>query len=299
MRTVNFLKVADMVPLYIDSKMSYCAAPSIVYYRDALALFVMYLDSAAVYDVQQLTPAVLRDYAFYLREDRKIKATSIHTYFRAVNAFIRWLIDEGYIKEFRYRVKLPRQNPELVLPLTGDEVQELCAAIMESSMFPLRDLIIFRLMLDCGCRSSEVRHLRRCDADLKNRILKIKDTKFNKSRLLPVPEVLFTLLQLYMAENPGTAAGYLLESRTGEALTANSIKQFFGKLKNRSRIRRVHAHLLRHTFATSYMMQHNNIEYLRIYLGHESYQVTQGYVHLASQCLLTRYDVYQIDSCFL
>lgn len=296
---VNFLKVADMVPLYIDSKMSYCAAPSIVYYRDALALFVMYLDSAAVYDVQQLTPAVLRDYAFYLREERKIKATSIHTYFRAVNAFIRWLIEEGYVEEFRYRVKLPKQNPELVLPLTCDEVQELCAAITAYSQFPLRDLIIFRLMLDCGCRSSEVRHLRYSDIDIKHRILKIRDSKFNKSRLLPVPEVLSTLLQLYISEHPGTAAGFLLESKSGEPLTANSIKQLFGKLKNRSRIRRVHAHLLRHTFATSYMMQHNNIEYLRIYLGHESYQVTQGYVHLASQCLLTRYDVYQIDSCFI
>lgn len=293
------MKVADMVPLYIDSKMSYCAAPSIVYYRDALALFVMYLDSAAVYDVQQLTPAVLRDYAFYLREERKIKATSIHTYFRAVNAFIRWLIEEGYVEEFRYRVKLPKQNPELVLPLTCDEVQELCAAITAYSQFPLRDLIIFRLMLDCGCRSSEVRHLRYSDIDIKHRILKIRDSKFNKSRLLPVPEVLSTLLQLYISEHPGTAAGFLLESKSGEPLTANSIKQLFGKLKNRSRIRRVHAHLLRHTFATSYMMQHNNIEYLRIYLGHESYQVTQGYVHLASQCLLTRYDVYQIDSCFI
>lgn len=292
------MKVADMVPLYVDSKMSYCVAPSIVYYRDALALFVTYLDSAAVYDVQQLTPAVLRDYAFYLRDSRKIKATSIHTYFRAVNAFIRWLIDEGYVEEFRYRVRLPKQNPELVLPLACDEVQDLCAAITAYSQFPLRDLIIFRLMLDCGCRSSEVRHLRYSDVDIKHRILKIRDSKFNKSRLLPVPEVLSTLLQLYISEHPGTAAGFLLESKSGEPLTANSIKQLFGKLKNRSRIRRVHAHLLRHTFASSYMVHRGNLEFLRMYLGHETYAVTQNYVRMAAQCSLTNYDIYKIDNCF-
>ena len=61
---------------------------------------------------------------------------------------------------------------------------------------------------------------------------------------------------------------------------------------------RLHAHLLRHTFATSYMVNVGNLEFLRMYLGHGSYDVTKIYIQSAYQCKLLKYDIYKIDDCF-
>lgn len=290
------LTIQELIDMFIASRVSYCAEASIEYYQDCLTLFGSFLSSRGFSSPRDLTKQLLSDYSVYLRDGRQIKATSIHTNFRAINAFIAWMIEEDYMEEFRYHIKLPRQNPEIVLPLSGAEVQVLLDTIKKRSSDPIRDVCIFRLMLDCGLRSSEVRNLRVKDVH-PDKILTVCNSKFNKSRVLPVPDRVQPLL-LYQIRGK-RSSDFVFSSKTGLKLTENSIKLFFSKLKDRSGVYRVHAHLLRHTFATSYMMRHNNIEYLRIYMGHSSYQVTQRYVHLASQCLLTRYDVYQISSVFL
>ena len=57
----------------------------------------------------------------------------------------------------------------------------------------------------------------------------------------------------------------------------------------------VHCHLLRHTFATSFMMGGGQLEILRVLLGHDEYIVTKDYIHLASQLGVINYDIYRLD----
>lgn len=60
----------------------------------------------------------------------------------------------------------------------------------------------------------------------------------------------------------------------------------------------MHPHMLRHTFATSYIAGGGNLEFLRILLGHSSYNVTQRYLHLAAQCMISDIPMYRLDKCF-
>ena len=72
----------------------------------------------------------------------------------------------------------------------------------------------------------------------------------------------------------------------------------FQKLKNRSGIQRIHAHLCRHTFATSYMMGGGNLEKLRVMLGHADYNATKIYLQLAAEYDIVKYPIYQLDKVF-
>ena len=272
-------------------KGSYCAAKTLSDYADALNRFEFFLDHyhQDIQNVEDITRNVMYEFLSFLRQ-QNIKNTSIHTYFRGINAFISLLIEEEIIEDFKYKIKLPRPDPALVMPLTVSEVQLCTQIISQTSEYWQRDLLIFRLMLDCGLRSQEVRQLLRCH--INNDQIQIVNSKCNKNRVIPMPPVIKSLLDLY---------GYDRFSPEDPLFDIGDcvIKMFFQKLKKRSGIVRIHAHLLRHTFATSYMLHHNNLEYLRLYLGHESYNITCNYIHLASQCLLTHYDIYPISDVFM
>lgn len=84
--------------------------------------------------------------------------------------------------------------------------------------------------------------------------------------------------------NTNTAAGGsdpVFVDRFGNACNANTIKQVFQKLKKCTGIDRLHPHLLRHTFATNYLVDGGDLETLRLILGHSDLQVTSMYLHLA------------------
>lgn len=61
---------------------------------------------------------------------------------------------------------------------------------------------------------------------------------------------------------------------------------------------RVHAHLLRHTFATSFILGGGTLEVLRVLMGHSDYNVTKEYLHIAAQMRLTNFDIYKLDEVF-
>lgn len=283
--------IEDAADLFIQDRKTFCSLETVNFYIEKLTLFEKYLDTQHVYEIEQLTSDILKGYLIYLRST-DVKNTTIRCYFRAINAFCFFLIDQELINYFKYKIKLPRPDPEPVLPLTFVEVDHLMSIISTYTdpEYRKRDMLIFRLMLDMGLRSKEVRQLRR--KDLHDDIIIIVNSKYDKSRMLPIPPDIKRLLDEYDI-NRFRSNDVIID------ITKNGIKLMFQRLKRRSGITRIHAHLLRHTFATSYMLHRNNIEYLRMYLGHEDYSTTRHYIHLASQCLLTHYDIYKISDIFL
>ena len=83
-----------------------------------------------------------------------------------------------------------------------------------------------------------------------------------------------------------------------EPITEDSVKMFFSRLKKTSGIDRLHPHLLRHTFATSFIIGGGNLEFLRLMMGHSDYSTTKMYLHLAQQAKMLHSDIYRLDSGF-
>lgn len=83
-----------------------------------------------------------------------------------------------------------------------------------------------------------------------------------------------------------------------QQINYNVIKQLFARIRKKSGIDRLHPHLCRHTFATSYIKGGGNIEMLRLLLGHTDYKITKEYLHLAQQSVLLQEDIYKLDPIF-
>lgn len=67
------------------------------------------------------------------------------------------------------------------------------------SIMPVMLPVLFRLLLGCGLRISEALALRLGDTDLGNGILVIRNSKFNKDRLIPLSDSLLAVLRGYSA----------------------------------------------------------------------------------------------------
>lgn len=277
---------------FIFDKKTYAAPDTVRYYMDSVSGFLSWLDLNGVTDPALLSEELLKRYLLYLRDVRQIKNTSIHTYFRGIRNFCLFCIEHNYCDYFNYKIRLPRPDPALVLPLSSAEVVKIYDYIKDCAIKNIPSYyLMVSLMLDMGLRLSEVINLNYSDVDLDKGILKVVDSKYNKSRMLPVPDSVFLRFKPFYNTYQPTSLHYI-------SLSDSGIESFFSRMKKSTGIQRLHPHLLRHTFATSYMLQRGNLEFLRMYLGHSSYDVTKRYIHISSELMICSYDCYQIDPIF-
>lgn len=272
------------------------------YYKIALNLFSRYLNTQGIENVNEITREIYLDYIYHLRQTG-IKNVSVQSYCRAVKAFCKWMYSLNYIdNDFSLKVKMPSDDSEIVIPLSNEEVSKCEDTFYLFGNFRLRNKCIFHLMLDCGLRSGEVIRLDRDDINFKEHYMIIRQSKYNKSRFVPVPGNLEELLSRYLncAGSGSRCLGgnFVFAARNQQRITKDSINKMFVRLKTETSISRIHPHLLRHTFATSFVLGGGNLEVLRVLMGHSSYNVTQKYLHIAYQMQILNADIYKLDKIF-
>ena len=166
---------------------------------------------------------------------------------------------------------------------------------------PLRHLImpeIFRLLYCCGMRISEVLRLSVADVDLDTGILTIRNAKFNKDRLLPLPKSMTVRLQQYaiVLGERAPAAVFFPAPDNGPYSTVTVYGVFRHLLRecgipHRGRGKGPRLHELRHAFAIHnlerWYRQGENLDaklpLLAAYLGHQSLIGTQRYLRLTPE----------------
>ena len=298
------MTVAQAINQFFADRAVYCADKTLQIYAGHLQVFQKYLEehfgTIETLTFEQLPDNIVSEYILFLRRDyHEITNTTIRSYVRPVSAFFKYCYEEDICKDFMKRVKLPKDDAIPPAPLLQEEVNRLDAVLDPEQLLGLRNYCIVHLMLDCGLRSQEVRHLQVSDIDAAHNLLYLRISKECKSRITMIPNFLLQKVQLYLSIS-GVSQGTVFHNVRGksEELTENAIKQLFQDLKRQADLPRIHAHLLRHTFGTSYLVYGGNLEFLRVLMGHSDYNVTKGYVSLAAQYKMLGVEVYRLDDIF-
>ena len=286
--------ISDYIDLFIADRKIYCEDVTVQSYIFYLTRFKRWLNDD---DFSSLTKQTLKNYILSLRNT--MKNTSVRTNYRPVKAFCKWLFQEDYIeKDITVGIRLPKNDAAIVEPLTDEEVTQIDNAIISGSN-SLRNYCIFRLMLDCGLRRQEVINLKHKDVKFERII--IRNSKNNKDRIVLLPEFLYLSIHNYYISSHyahdyiiSNSPYVFLDRLNNNQITEDTIKKMFQKLKTSSGVNRVHAHLCRHTFATSYLQYGGNMEKLRLYMGHSDYEILKNYLHIS----LVYPDVYKLDDIF-
>lgn len=158
--------------------------------------------------------------------------------------------------------------------------------------------VLFRLMYCCGLRMSETTTLKGEDVDLCSGILTIRDSKFGKSRYVPMSEELTVFCSEYAKTRLiGTPDDWFLPARDGGFYGNRSVYTAFRELLQIANIshggrgKGPRVHDLRHTFAVHCLQKWtaNGLDittalpHLREYLGHENICATEQYLRMTAE----------------
>ncbi len=292
--------------LFLVDHEAYCSEQSMIYYRSNVLKFVNFISNQLGFVPDQVgCELISRELVLaYLAQLRRIgcKNTSVNTYFRAAKVFINFCIDEGFCdSDVLRKVKFLKKDNDPVIPLTQWEVDQIDGCYNDKTESGLRNLCIIHLMLDAGFRLGDVVSLtfKGINFKLNYLIIKGKGDKFRTVYLCPrLKRMLYYYLIQYRAYAPEDDYPVFAKIGENEPITEMSVKMVFARLKKRSGIDRLHPHLLRHTFATSFIIGGGNLEFLRMMLGHSDYATTKMYLHLAQQAKMLHSDIYRLDSVF-
>ena len=316
----EFLSLKEAYDLFIEDRNAYCVDPTVRNYSNTLRYFITYMKSkydakAEELDVNDINIHDLNKYSIYLknkvRNDNNsyfksdsttlISSRTRKDYLKDAVAFLNFLHDNEYIeKNPAKKFKFPRVETQPVEPLTDSEVVIIDNCYNENTKLGARNLAIIHCMLDEGMRSGEVQRLKRKDINFTENYIVIRKSKNNKGRIIPLAAVPRHYLKTYFSKLDKDLEDddYVFSVNNGDPITEDAIKCFFQRLKKSSGVTRIYPHLLRHTFATSFILGGGDLEFLRIYMGHSSIETTQKYLHLANNMRFLK-NVYQLDKCFL
>ena len=166
-----------------------------------------------------------------------------------------------------------------------------------------RTLIL--LLYGTGLRRGEACRLTLADVDLSEAVLTVRDTKFYKSRLVPVGPRLADVLRTYASRRagrpmPAGIASNFLANRDGSPINGSSVRRAFAEILRAAGIPARDdgcgapcVHSLRHSFAvhrlTSWYRQGADVQrllpVLSTYLGHQDLNGTQVYLSMTPELL--------------
>jgi site-specific recombinase XerD len=207
----------------------------------------------------------------------KVSATTINTYSRAVNAFLRWLREEGHTSA---EVKIPhlKEVQKVIATLTSAQIERLLA-YRPTHLNNARAWTVAMLALDCGLRLNEALSLQRSDLDFDNLLIHIRDGKGGKERVVPISLAMRKVLYKYNQKHT-SITGLVFYAGDGLPLNQNNIRRDFKAICAALGITGIKGgyHVLRHTFAVNYLRNGGNVFYLQRILGHSTLEMTNLYV---------------------
>ncbi len=178
---------------------------------------------------------------------------------------------------------------------------EICDHYPPSDCTPNRHLILpllLRMLYGCGLRISEAVKLTLQDVNLNKGSLYIRNTKFNKERMLPMADSLTERCREYCKNVDIGKMGnlYLFPSPYGGHYCESTIYVLFRDVLRRAGISHLgrgkgpRIHDVRHVFAVNCLKKwvlegkdlNNCLPYLSAYLGHEDMRGSQRYLRLTA-----------------
>lgn len=235
----------------------------------------------------------IRDFRLYLARQKNLskedfKKTTQSYYIIAIRNFLKYLAKNDYEVVSADKIELPKVPTRQIDTIDYSDLERLLAAPQGNDVKTLRDKAILELLFSTGLRVSELCSLNRY-FDMNRGELTVRG-KGSKLRVV------------FLSDSAKKSIGEYLQKRTDadEALFVSYTKsknpKVIGRIIPRAVQRlidyyarkagigkKVHPHLMRHSFATDLLINGADLRSVQEMLGHANITTTQIYTHLTNK----------------
>ena len=254
-------------------------------YTTDLLDFFQFLGAKGVGSLKEVDRYVVRDYLSHLIGRGLVKA-SIARKLSAIRSFYRYLLREEMISTSPVATtSSPKLDRRLPAFLTLEEVEKLLEAPDLSTPQGQRDRALLELLYASGLRVSELVSLNLEQVDLDSREIRVWG-KGAKERITLMGKPAARALSAYLSQGRPELLGEkrsraLFLNRYGERLTERTVQKILDDYATKVGIgKKVHPHMLRHTFATHLLDGGADLRVVQELLGHANLSSTQIYTHV-------------------
>jgi integrase/recombinase XerD len=218
--------------------------------------------------------------------------------------FALYLQNRGYDAFIPPKSHKIRRDEYIPYIFTHEEIKRFMRVVDSITPHPLSNKhasypLLFRLLYCCGLRISEALRLKISDVDFDKGTLLIRESKFNKDRIIPMSEPLADMFVKYHAlfnEN-NTPEDYYFRNKNGTPMTHDRVYDVYRELLWKAGIshggkgKGPRLHDLRHVFCVHTLAKQVKdgvdlyvaLPILSVYIGHSSVGATQRYVRLTAE----------------
>lgn len=278
---------------FIDHlQQSHMSPHTVTAYTRDLNRLLLFIENSDDCDWKHLSVKHAQTFTTSLRRS----GLSAHSIRRAVSAARSWyhyLLRQGSVSANPFEtVRSPKAKHKLPGTLNVDEINGLLAQ-HDGDALSIRDYAILELFYSSGLRLSELASLNCDGVDLAQSEVRVTG-KGNKQRIIPVGAKAITAVQEWLGCRKSLAASgerALFLNKNGGRLGVRGIQYRMNRWAQKHGLgRRLHPHMLRHSFASHVLASSGNLRAVQEMLGHANIATTQIYTHLDFQHLAKVYD---------
>jgi site-specific recombinase XerD len=266
---------------YLAGRAEAVSPQTILKYRKSLTSLVRSIAGAGEATVLgSLTPAAVNRWVAVQRLEGKADE-GVASRLSAVKVFARKYV-------FKYlgltRVDLLEKVPRLALDeapvkagLSQEERDQVIATLEPGHSYEdVRNTAFVKVLLSTGVRYNAARTMKLADLNELTGEFRVVE-KGGVERPAQMSPAALRSVRVYLRVRPAGASGYLWLTEDGELLSYWGGQSFIKRLKQRSGVKRFHAHLCRHTFGQVALQKGAERALVQDMLGHKSDVMTRRY----------------------
>lgn len=227
--------------------------------------------------------------------DSWLSVKTVNAHIITIRSWLKYLKKEGINSLDPTTLDLMKVEDREVTFLTSEEIERFFSSISRESIQWKRDYAICECIYSTGLRISELTSLDRWDVNLDTLEFAVRG-KWGKLRVVYLTETARDAIRAYLDMRQDHFAPLFIRHNYAEAdidsslLTDASLRlsRFFitGMVKDygikAGILKNLHAHTLRHSFATTLLTNGADIRIIQELLGHASITTTQVYTHVTN-----------------
>jgi integrase/recombinase XerD len=264
-------------------------------YRDTFRLLLQYLQretskAPSALDIADLGAPRIGAFLEHLERDRHNSVRTRNARLAAIHSLFRFAAlrhpEHAALIERVLAIPPKRSDRALVSYLVDSEITALMSAPDRSGWIGRRDHALLLLAIQTGLRVSELVGIRCGDVTLSTGPHVRCMGKGRKERATPLTGQTVAVLREWLAERKGGPGDPLFPSRRGGQLSPDAVAWLLTKYHQTAaqtcpslRNKKLTPHVLRHTAAMLLRAAGIDITVIALWLGHESTQSTQIYMH--------------------